>query len=477
MLQTIKQLINVLNVITINVMDVNTRNKYFAEGKYEFENLWPKITEVEGQYLQFRQNFGLTEIPHEPGVIVIRGPRQYGKSTWLEYSMRDSIEEFGKGSTYYLNGDEISHHQELQEKIEELLPLFHPKAKVKRLFIDEISTINKWELAIKKIADQGRLKDILIITTGSRSTDLRRGVERLPGRKGKLKRTQYFFTGVAFKDLFAQRQRNNEDTHLWISYLLSGSSPIAANEIMQFEHIPTYFYEIVRDWVFGEITRTGRSRQFLISIMRTLHKKGCARLGYLNLAKDSGLANNTIASEYIEQLSDLLSVIPQFQWDADKEVPLQKKPCKFLFINLSVALAFAPEKLHSVFDFNELANEEKSKWLEWLVGQEIFRRQCIKNVENPETIYYWQSENHEIDFVDANGTFYEVKLGKTSLIEFAWFSKIHPKRKLIVISQSEFQGKNIKGVTIEQFLLADGLPHPYPGMVDDVDIYNDLLRF
>jgi hypothetical protein len=30
---------------------------------------------------------------------------------------------------------------------------------------------------------------------------------------------------------------------------------------------------------------------------------------------------------------------------------------------------------------------------------------------------------------------------------------------------------------MEQFLLADGFPHPYPGQVDNPDIYNDYGRF
>lgn len=41
----------------------------------------------------------------------------------------------------------------------------------------------------------------------------------------------------------------------------------------------------------------------------------------------------------------------------------------------------------------------------------------------------------------------------------------------------EFQSTVVKGIAIEQFLLADGFPHPYPGQVDNPDIYNDYGRF
>ena len=100
--------------------------------------------------------------------------------------------------------------------------------------------------------------------------------------------------------------------------------------------MPEYFFEIIRDWIIGELVRSGRSRQFLLALLRTLFVQGGSRTGYLKLARESGLANNTIAAEYVEQLSDLLAVVPSHQWDADKGVPLQRKPAKFHFINLCV---------------------------------------------------------------------------------------------------------------------------------------------
>jgi uncharacterized protein len=154
--------------------------------------------------------------------------------------------------------------------------------------------------------------------------------------EGKLKRTEYLFTGLSYKDFHAQFQQDFGDD-AWIAYLLSGGSPVAAREIWQTGRIPEYFFEMIRDWIVGEVVKSGRSRQFLIALMRTLFIQAGSRTGYLKLARESGLANNTIASEYVEQLSDLLTVVPSFQWDADKDVPLQRKPAKFHFINLSVA--------------------------------------------------------------------------------------------------------------------------------------------
>jgi len=102
-----------------------------------------------------------------------------------------------------------------------------PKAAVQRLFIDEVSAVPNWERALKRIADRGQLRNVLVITTGSKAADIRRGSERLPGRKGKLARTEYFFTGVPYKDFHAQFRAELGD-NTWKAYLLSGGSPIAA---------------------------------------------------------------------------------------------------------------------------------------------------------------------------------------------------------------------------------------------------------
>lgn len=317
---------------------------------------------------------------------------------------------------------------------------------------------------------------MLVVTTGSRAADIRRGSERLPGRKGRLKRSEYLFTCVSYKDFHAQFEDDFGDDS-WIAYLLSGGSPVAAKEIWQVGRVPEYFFEMIRDWVIGEVVRSGRSRQFLLALMRTLFARGGSRTGYLKLARESGLANNTIASEYIEQLSDLLAVIPSRQWDAHRDVPLQRKPAKFHFINLSVALSFSANRMVSVDDFKRLPSPEQSKWIEWLVAQELFRRQCVAGTEDPEAIWFWASDDHEIDFVDAHRNLYEVKLGRSGPLDFAWFPKVFPKRNLLVIGGAEFRAATLKGITISQFLLADGLPHPYPGQAQDSDVFNEYGRF
>ena len=413
--------------------------------------MWPHIAEYESKAVTFPFEFGLDELPREPGLITIRGPRQYGKSTWIELELRDSVIAFGPGSAYYLNGDDILTDDQLHQELIELDSAFAKSATVKRLFIDEVTAVKNWQRAIKRALDRGHLRDVLIVTTGSKATDLRRGSERLPGRKGKLARSDFIFLPVSYRS-FHERCSSELGDDTWIAYLLAGGSPLGCNDIYQFERIPEYLIQLIRDWILGELISSGRSRIATGSVLSNLYRYGGSPIGYTKLARESGLANNTVASGYIEQLGDLLSVLPAWAYDHTKRMFQLRRPAKFPFINLAVAVAFHPQGLRQVHEFKALPDGSKGVLLEWLVAQELWRRNVLAGVENPEAIGYWQSDRHEIDFADRNGTFIEVKLGKASVLEFSWFPARFPEEELLVVCTTPFEGRTVRGMTIHDFL-------------------------
>jgi hypothetical protein len=70
-------------------MNVVDRNLLYVKGITEAEGLFPHLESAPANAF-FSWDFGLPALPESPGIIVIRGPRQYGKSTWLEYQMRET---------------------------------------------------------------------------------------------------------------------------------------------------------------------------------------------------------------------------------------------------------------------------------------------------------------------------------------------------------------------------------------------------
>ena len=432
-------------------MTLQTLNHALASGDVEHTGLFPHLDLLQHATVQFLVDFGLQALPEQPGILMIRGPRQYGKSTWLEQQLYNTIKQFGPGSAYYINGDYLLGKQDLESHIQQLLPFFNDKAPVNRLFIDEITAIDQWEVVLKRLVDSGQLRSILVVTTGSKATDLRRASEKLPGRKGKLERANYLFTPIAYVDFEKAAYERFQDKTVW-AYLLTGGSPIACNELIDKGFIPEYVIELVRDWIEGEIAASGRSRHALHAIMQVLYRFGGSAIGQAKLAREAGLANNTVATGYMDILADLGCVLPSYAWDANRDALILRKPCKYHFTNLLAAIAYHPNRLRSVDDILALPSQEQSMWYEWLVAQELTRRQAIYENRILEPLAFWCSKQHEVDFVVSSDHFVEVKLSQTSPMAFTWFPQQLPNKQLQVIAHNSFDTPYVKAKPMEAWL-------------------------
>jgi len=436
-------------------VNVQETNEALRTGRLDAPGLFPHLEALHRQPFAFRPDFGLSELPDQPGVLLVRGPRQYGKSTWLEGELRATVQRAGPGSAFYLNGDQLGDAAALAASIRSLLPWFRPDAPLRRLFVDEITAIANWERGLKQLLDAGELRDVLVVTTGSRATDLRRGAERLPGRKGKLARTNYLFTPIPFAE-FERVCSERFGAAVLVAYLLTGGCPIAAAELAVHGRLPEYVIEMVRDWVLGECAVSGRQRSSLIAVWHAILARGGTAFGQNQLARAAGLANNTVAAGYVELLGDLMCVGSVLAWDESRRVAVRRRPAKFAPINLLAAVAFDRDRLRSVADFQALPPEVQGRWWEWLVAQEIWRRAARAGEDAPEEMRYWAGGGHEIDYVVRDDLLIEVKRGGAEPMEFAWFPRTFPKGDLWIAGRERFAAERMRGSTIEDLLRDPG---------------------
>jgi predicted AAA+ superfamily ATPase len=438
----------------VNVSEIND---HLLRGEIDRPGVLPHLDALARAPFRFQVDFGLAELPVEPGVILIRGPRQYGKSTWMEGAIRGTLEAHGPGSALYLNGDELASADRFGEALAATVGAFPKRARVRRLFIDEITAIADWQRALKRALDAGDLRQVLVVTTGSRATDLRRGAERLPGRKGRLDRTTYLFTPISYAEFLrvcGSRVRGREVE----TYLLSGGCPLAVAELVTSGCLPEFVPAMIRDWVLGECAAARRSRASLLPLLTKLLHFGGKPLGQAKLAREAGLANNTVAAGYLDLLADLLCVSVSQAWDASRQVRVARQPAKFHLVNLLCAVAFHPARLRRGSDLEALAPDALGALWEWLVAQELQRRAAIAGAEAPAEMAHWQVRDHELDFVLGPDRFLEVKRGRTSPLEFAWFRKVFPQGRLTVVGRDRFETDSVRGITMEELLL-DG-PEP-----------------
>lgn len=283
-------------------MNVRAVNQALLSGEIDQSGVFPHLDSLLLSPTVFAFDFGLAEIPREPGMIFIRGARQYGKSTWLEQQLRATIEDHGPGSALYLN------------------------------------------------------------------------------------------------------------------------------------------------------SRAGRNRASLVGVLQVLIRHGTTPCGQAKIAREAGLANNTVAAGYLELLMDLMCLGSAYAWDKEKRIALRRKPAKHPFVNLLAALAWHPDRPLSVQGFERLAPQTQAPWYEWLVAQELWRRAAIRGDEFPEVLSFWQSDSHEIDFVDGDRLI-EVKRGAASPMGFTWFPKAFPGRFITVVNARRFETSFCRGVTLRDFLV------------------------
>jgi predicted AAA+ superfamily ATPase len=442
---------NVMNVSIQRIMNIQFINQAILNNSSSLPTLLPHLKRLSEGNVIFEHDFGLDILPCEHGFLTIRGPRQFGKITWLEQQVYKTLKEFGPGTGFYINGDYFGSHQELFLEIRSVITLFNPASPIKRIFIDEITSVQNWEIAIKKLADNGETKDILIITTGSSATDLHRGTERLPGRKGKLKRTNFYFTPISYAAFYEKAHSTLKEKTL-AAYIISGGSPIACQELIAHQYIPPYVFEITKEWIEGEIFKSRRDRSSLIAIFQAIYKYGGTPVGQAKLGREAQLSNNTVAQGYIEILKDLGCITPSLCIDQNKSIHF-RKPCKYHITNLLSASLYQRSQLCSADDFLNLAPQDQGKWLEWFMAQEILRRKAIAGVNLLEPLKFWQSADHEIDFFDEDIGFIEVKRGKALAQEFGWFPRSFPKDTLLLIADSSYTTHQISAMTLHNFLL------------------------
>jgi predicted AAA+ superfamily ATPase len=444
-------LLNVQDVGKVNVVNVDEMNEALLRGELERPGLFPRLEALDDTTTVFRMEIGLEALPEEPGVLFVRGARQYGKSTWLEGAARDTAQRYGPGTAAWLDGDHVRDREHLASELSRYAAAFRTDAAVRRLFVDEITAVDDWEHALKRVIDRGELRRVLVVTTGSRAADLRHGAERLPGRKGKLARTAYLFPPVPYGE-FLRAGGDALGERALAAYLLSGGSPVACGELIAHGRIPEWTVESVRDWIFGECARTGRGRRSLLAVMQQLHAHGSSPLGQTRLARDAGLANNTVAAGWLELLADLLCVGASPAWDLTRRRDTPRRPAKSPFVNLLAAAAWAPESPRTPDDFAAMRPERQGVWHEWAVAQELFRRAALRGDADPERVSHWRSPEHEIDFLLAPDELIEVKRGRATALDFAWAGKVFPRARLTVVCATPFEADRVRGVTLDTFL-------------------------
>jgi predicted AAA+ superfamily ATPase len=145
----------------------------------------PHLLALDDQPVRLPADFVLDIDLDNPGVSVLRGPRQVGKSTDLKLLVDRALDDgWNSRAVIYLALDLLEDQPmaEFARSVRRAKEL--SDAKNSLVLLDEVTSVQKWQGAVKALWDAGVIRGDVVVCTGSSAVDLQQGAaERLPGRR------------------------------------------------------------------------------------------------------------------------------------------------------------------------------------------------------------------------------------------------------------------------------------------------------
>lgn len=326
----------------------------FWKAKDDFRQRDPHLMRLEGLSFVHRSELE-TEIPVlTPGIYILTGGRQVGKSTLLKFIILRLLKErkVSAKQIYYLPCDTIADYNQLLFEIEQFRSAMDPK-KYFTLFIDEICYVKEWGRAIKSLADAGFFYRGSVVITGSDTFILKEAMMKFPGRRGSESLQDFHLYPLSFyeyltlkekrlcapienirqefqESLIIPRQKIGSGYlkrlyELFDGYILTGGFMPAINDYARNRCILEATYKTYIQWVVGDILRRKKQEHYLREIITALFPRLGRQITWHNISGSTSIVHHQTVADYINLLSysDVLSV-----FDALREDKLQAAPKK-----------------------------------------------------------------------------------------------------------------------------------------------------
>lgn len=286
----------------------------------------------------------------EEGVYTLRGPRQVGKTTWIKMQIKRLLQTEKKEDMCYYACDLMRNNKEIIDLIESYLSWNHEG---RYIFLDEITYVENWQLAIKHLVDAGTLSGKTLLVTGSHSLDMKRNIEQLPGRLGRGKRHFIFFpmcfsrfvklvnpslANEIYQNDFTKSIKKcemyiNELNSLLKIYCITGGFPKVINEYFQNKNIDDDIYDLYVSWIKGEIGKWKKDENKSIQIIRKIINSYVSPINWNTIKNATDLESHHTVSSYVEMFEKMFLLEFIYSFDSSSLIPVFRKNKKIYFVD------------------------------------------------------------------------------------------------------------------------------------------------
>jgi predicted AAA+ superfamily ATPase len=305
------------------------------ENAQRYEEYDPTLRKLRTLPLMYDQPL-VDELPsNTPGVYILGGARQVGKTTLLKQWIAGLLKKHVKAQRIsFFSGELIDDHHSLVRLVSEFVAQC-PAEGLNYLVIDEITYIRSWDRAIKYLADTGTLEWTVLILTGSDLTLIRDARVRFPGRRGSASKVNFHLHPLAFHEtcilkgiLTAQEfeiltacqldritdispagweriDRAVED------YLLHGGFLTAMNDHASQGSISPSTLATYSDWIRGDAVKRGKNETFLREILAAMLSTLGSQVTWNALSHKLSIDHPQTVAEYFHLLESMDAIFIQ----------------------------------------------------------------------------------------------------------------------------------------------------------------------
>lgn len=388
------------------------------------------ITEFHQARLSWRPGLLDEILLDEDLIYIIRGPRQIGKTTTLKILIESLLKKnTDPRQIFYLDCElaGIRNFKELIDLIDGHIAFLEPAIRSDRLFLflDEITFIKDWAIGIKALSDKGVLENTTTIVTGSNAVDLKRGGERMPGRRGARPELDKMLLPLSFREYviafdpemkdkipffsFGRDLENLEEripgisvisgklASLFSQFLLTGGFPRSINSFLKAGKVEDFVYELHRDSIIGEVTKIGKRESYLREIITWISERHGNPFDWRDISRETDIGKHDTARDYAEDLELL------FLWDIffksqslDRASPAFRSQKKIYFKDPFIFQALLSwsrgtlDAWRTAMDYLMIPSN-KARLVESVVASHLKKKFAGE-------VFYWKPD-HEVDFL------------------------------------------------------------------------------
>ena len=395
-------------------------------------------------------------------VYTLRGTRQIGKTTLIKLQIKRFLENgTPPWNIFYYSFDLCTAPRELADVVEAYRRMTRGLRDGGRcyLFLDEVSTISNWQRGVKWLVDGNKVPNSTIMATGSDAIDLRKSIERLPGRRGStedsydkilppLKFSEFagaldgdvgdlIKTGGLLKsrsrleifgklasgeiDRSLEQARMYQDVldDLLRRYMYGGGIPSVMNSQASAFPIPEDMYKTYMDSITGEWSRLGRNQDLLKRLGREIVKSHGSQASWNNMARNADISSHKTVQDSVQTLSDLFILLTVHRYNPSEKGPMFRSNKKIyfadpFFLHLFNGWTRSAGYFDASLEYMD-RDDNVGSLVEGIVANHLVRLafNAAPNKQNFDyryRLFYYAEDGREADFVYYDGGGIEVPI-------------------------------------------------------------------